>query len=465
MRRLRTAFTIATIAGLCGMPARAATLRIHVFDAAPSQAYAVTRDGVPVATVNATPAGAAMVSLDAAAGAAVRFHASGTGAVPPSAPTGVTAAGDSIGCAHLAWVPSPETDVVGYRVYVAPASVAQGQAGWVDSVSTATSSADVCGLLDGDWFFAVRAVNASGLLSVPSVEVRASVSTGNAQPPAPPLVLSATGGAAGCIDVVWAPSGDPTVVGYDVAWDSVSAAQGGGRSFVRDAGSTPAATICGLVPGTWYVSVRARNALGMTSAWSAERAVTLVATAVVIAAFDAEAAPDGVALRWDVSSTADAPAGFRVERLAEGESAPAVVTPGTLGAAARAFVDRSVEPRTRYTYWLVARDDAGVETRSVPRTVETPAAALQLDQNVPNPFNPTTTIRFVLPAPGEVRLDVFDVRGSRVATLVDERLDAGAHAATWNGRDGAGRAVASGAYFYRLRAAGRVVTRKMLLVK
>ncbi len=92
-------------------------------------------------------------------------------------------------------------------------------------------------------------------------------------------------------------------------------------------------------------------------------------------------------------------------------------------------------------------------------------AVTLLHQNHPNPFNPSTTIAFALPAAGQVDLAVFTVDGRRVATLINERLAAGHHSATWDGRDEAGRRLASGAYFYRLRAGDGVLVRRMVMVK
>lgn len=91
--------------------------------------------------------------------------------------------------------------------------------------------------------------------------------------------------------------------------------------------------------------------------------------------------------------------------------------------------------------------------------------AYVLHQNVPNPFNPTTEIRFELPKAGHVTLDVFNVVGQRVKTLVDNHLETGAHAIIWNGTDDQGGAVSSGVYFYRLTAGEFVDTKKMLLLK
>lgn len=87
-------------------------------------------------------------------------------------------------------------------------------------------------------------------------------------------------------------------------------------------------------------------------------------------------------------------------------------------------------------------------------------AQYALDQNYPNPFNPETEIRFQIPEDGRVRLRVFNVAGQEVERLVDGDLSAGLHTARWDARR-----FASGAYYYRLEAAGFADVKKMLLVK
>jgi hypothetical protein len=89
----------------------------------------------------------------------------------------------------------------------------------------------------------------------------------------------------------------------------------------------------------------------------------------------------------------------------------------------------------------------------------------ELHPNEPNPFNPQTTIRFSLQSDGPTRLEVFDVAGRRVTTLVNASLGAGPHRVTWNGTDAGGRAVASGVYLYRLESGDFEQTRRMLLLK
>ncbi|MFZ1683635.1 MAG: FlgD immunoglobulin-like domain containing protein, partial [Candidatus Zixiibacteriota bacterium] len=88
-----------------------------------------------------------------------------------------------------------------------------------------------------------------------------------------------------------------------------------------------------------------------------------------------------------------------------------------------------------------------------------------LAQNFPNPFNPTTSIEFTLPSRQQVSLEVYNTLGQRVRTLVSDFKSAGRHSVTWNGTDGAGRAVSSGVYFYRLSTESFTTSRKMLLIK
>ena len=91
-------------------------------------------------------------------------------------------------------------------------------------------------------------------------------------------------------------------------------------------------------------------------------------------------------------------------------------------------------------------------------------ARLQLGQNYPNPFNPSTIIPYQLPAPARVRLEVFNILGQRVATLVDGERPAGFHTAAWNATEASGRGVGSGVYLYRLLGGGERLTRSMVLL-
>ena len=88
-----------------------------------------------------------------------------------------------------------------------------------------------------------------------------------------------------------------------------------------------------------------------------------------------------------------------------------------------------------------------------------------LDQNYPNPFNSGTAITFDLPYGETVDLTVYTISGQKVATLVQGSRAAGYHQVSWDGRDEAGAALASGVYLYRLQVGDQLKTRKMLLLR
>lgn len=88
-----------------------------------------------------------------------------------------------------------------------------------------------------------------------------------------------------------------------------------------------------------------------------------------------------------------------------------------------------------------------------------------LDPNFPNPFNPSTTIRFEVPKASDVKIIVYDILGNEVRTVVDHKLDPGRYSETWDGRDNRSQPVASGVYFVRMQAGDFVTARKIALVK
>lgn len=102
-----------------------------------------------------------------------------------------------------------------------------------------------------------------------------------------------------------------------------------------------------------------------------------------------------------------------------------------------------------------------IETEDEPQTPE----SFRLRQNFPNPFNPETTIQFELPEIAHVRLEIYNLLGQKIATLVDCRQPAGKYTQIWNGKDQRGNAVASGIYFYKLTAGDFVQVRKMILAR
>ena len=91
--------------------------------------------------------------------------------------------------------------------------------------------------------------------------------------------------------------------------------------------------------------------------------------------------------------------------------------------------------------------------------------AFKLSQNYPNPFNPTTFIRFSVPQSGMVSLDIFNLMGQKVRTLVREEKAPGHYEVIWNGKDENGFQLSSGIYIYQLKTDKEILQKKMLLIR
>ena len=108
--------------------------------------------------------------------------------------------------------------------------------------------------------------------------------------------------------------------------------------------------------------------------------------------------------------------------------------------------------------WIIEN----VAATAVPDTSPTPTCLLKA---YPNPFNPLTTIHFTVNNPGDVVLTVNDLAGRRVAVLADDTFPTGVHRINWDGRDTAGRSLASGLYFVRLVAGQVQDTQRLVLIR
>jgi Flagellar hook capping protein len=105
---------------------------------------------------------------------------------------------------------------------------------------------------------------------------------------------------------------------------------------------------------------------------------------------------------------------------------------------------------------------AGTATVSMQDAIPT---EVNLSQNYPNPFNPTTRIDYSVVSDGHVTLNVYDITGRLISTLVDGYVDSGYHSVMWNGIDDNGKMVAAGIYFYTLQGESSSMTRKMVYMK
>lgn len=187
---------------------------------------------------------------------------------------------------------------------------------------------------------------------------------------------------------------------------------------------------------------------------------------VLFSSFRADAVTGGVQVSWKLVSD-EAMESFRLYRREAVSSTPQLIAQGPVNATTGAYLDTSARPGKTYHYELVIRTTDGDEFRSPLESATTRAITLALHPNVPNPFNPQTTIRYDVPGDGAVRVKlwVLDVAGRVVSTLVDGNQPAGSREVVWRGTDDRGAQVASGVYFSVLEVDGERVTRKLVLLK
>jgi hypothetical protein len=121
------------------------------------------------------------------------------------------------------------------------------------------------------------------------------------------------------------------------------------------------------------------------------------------------------------------------------------------------FTKSFIDGNTEYPYYQVniRGTDLNVPVNSV----------TTLNQNFPNPFNPTTTITYSLKGDTKVTLNIYNIRGQLVKTLENGFVTKGMHNCTWDGKDIAGKSCASGIYLYKLKTGDTSITRKMMLLK
>lgn len=191
---------------------------------------------------------------------------------------------------------------------------------------------------------------------------------------------------------------------------------------------------------------------------------TVVAT--MLQSYSAVFREEGIAISWTLSQ-ADEGIEFFIAR-ATASAGPYLELPSrsmSRDGLSFNFVDQNWESGASYWYRVdvLVGSDRSVLFETGP--IAAPALPLTLDQNHPNPFNPSTTIGYYLPEKCPVRLEVYDISGRRIAGLIDKELEKGSYAIEWDGKDERGNSVASGIYFYRLTAGKQTTSRRMVLLK
>jgi hypothetical protein len=184
---------------------------------------------------------------------------------------------------------------------------------------------------------------------------------------------------------------------------------------------------------------------------------------VELVAFTARNTAEGVQLTWRTASEQNN-AGFEVQRRSEKASEWQVLgfvrgAGTTAEAQSYTFLDKSASGKVQYRLKQIDFDGQFEYSNVIEVDAGLPKV-FALEQNYPNPFNPSTTIRYQLPVASEVKLEVYDVLGKKIATVVNERQSAGSYQVVWNASG-----LSSGTYFYRLQAGTFVETKKMIMVK
>ncbi len=312
------------------------------------------------------------------------------------------------------------------------------------------------------------------------------------------------------VTLTWTAPGDDGSTGtaavYDIRYSTSpineanwnSATQVTGEPAPQAAGSSESVTVTGLEwSTTYYFAIKAADEADNWSALSNVASFTTAPDEVPPSAVtDLQAstgtssgqvvihwtAPgddgsDGIAAAYDIRYDTDSITSATWNSATMFTSAP---EPAGAGAAESAVIS-GLTPGTLYYIGIITYDDAnnpsGLSNVSSAEAYfefstdidDDDNASLpthfSLAQNYPNPFNPTTQIDYAVPQRSNVRIDVFNVQGQLVRTLVDEMKAPGFHSVEWDGRDNGNTDVASGIYFYRIAAGDFHESRKMVMLK
>ena len=221
--------------------------------------------------------------------------------------------------------------------------------------------------------------------------------------------------------------------------------------------------VSGFTPGDNTLYLEVENCAGLRS--SVEKEIFYVST--MLLGFSVTIRDMRAEVRWSVSEYSDEMTFFVLRSHCPGDAFAAVQDPRiTREGFIFIFEDRDSEAGASYRYRVGMIEGAERTLLFETDIVEIPSPDMVLYQNYPNPFNPSTRIKFYIPEAGDVTIDVHDLSGKLVRRLLDrDYRESGFHAATWDGRDGHGREVSSGIYFYRLTAGKMKTARKMMLMK
>jgi hypothetical protein len=267
-------------------------------------------------------------------------------------------------------------------------------------------------------------------------------------------------------------SGDglPDLVTADTGSNGVSVLLGNGVGQFQarvgfGTGLRPYSVAIGDVSGDGQTDLVTANVFANTV--SVLRNITEPTTAVALATLSAEATAERVRIEWYAQGDRIAATSVHRRTLETGWVLQGHPAPD--GNRRIVYEDKDVTPGIRYGYRLVVRDVTGYESTietwvTVPQGQGAPRA-VRLEPVRPNPFGGRGELIFGLPAAGRARLTVYDLQGRLVAVVLDRVEPGGWRSVVWDGRNSAGRPVASGAYFARLEVGSTVEVRKIVVAR
>ncbi|MCY3714372.1 MAG: fibronectin type III domain-containing protein [Gemmatimonadetes bacterium] len=387
----------------------------------------------------------------------------------PSAPSSLSASVRSATTIRLSWTDNASNES-GFKIERKLSSAADSTFSQVGTASANARSYTDSGLSASTGYtYRVRAYNSAGNSSYSGT---ASATT-KATPPSTPSSLTATAKSSSRIDLGWKDTSS-NESGFKIERKLSSAANSSFSQIGTASANAESYTNSGLSVSTGYTyRIRAYNSAG-NSSYSGTASATTKAPSP-------PAAPSGLAadvqssssvdLSWDDNSNNET--GFKIERRLSTEDDDDFSQIGTTGANDNDYTDSGLSPSTTYIYRVRAYNDGGNSSYSGTDRATTLAAArvvaeifeYDLESSHPNPFREHATIVYTLPEMADVRLELFNILGQQVRTLIDAARPPGRNEITWNGRDGNGRMVSSGVYILRMTAGDFVEYRKITFLK
>jgi hypothetical protein len=191
-----------------------------------------------------------------------------------------------------------------------------------------------------------------------------------------------------------------------------------------------------------------------------------IALPVELTSFNAKAKGSIVELLWQTSTEVNN-YGFEIERKADNNESANWEKVGFVDGSGNSnspkdytFTDKNLIGGSEFAYRLKQVDNDGTYSYSNEVEVTVVPDKYELYQNYPNPFNPVTNIKFSLPEVAKVKVDIFNIIGEKVRTLIDQNMEAGFHSIAFNAEN-----LSSGTYIYRLQTENFTQIKKMLLMK